>query len=221
MRSIQGHSGVGLIDANCTTTSKDPTDGLITFNHLGSTLDFRSFSEGGLVAGGLGTQQGRQTCFLTVVDPVSIPILTPRVEEGKPKMLLYTLLWRRAHNAVRWLVPKLAQDKRLIFWQSMSNAINLYESVPADCLVKVVRRKLDDTEAELLYQKRAPQLKEAPLIVLKETPLLGTARRDPLRGVPVSLVSKIDPRLDGLPQAVVDKDQDFQELDQQPHSSRL
>ena len=101
----------------------------------------------------------------------------------------------------------------------MSNTIKLYESVPADCLVKVFRRKLDDTEAELLYQKWAPELKEAPHIVLKETPLLETARRDPLRRVPVRLVPKIDHKVDGAQQAAVDKDQACKELDQQPHPS--
>ena len=51
-----------------------------------------------------------------------------------------------------WVRLKLAQDKGLVSWQSISIAIILYESTPADCSFKVVRRNLDDTEAEILCE---------------------------------------------------------------------
>ena len=92
--------------ANCKTMCKSPTVG------------YRSISEGGLVAGGIGIQQRRPTCFFTGVDPMNILMLTPRVEQGKPRMLPYTLKSGRARNAVYWFDLKLAQAKGLEFWQN-------------------------------------------------------------------------------------------------------
>ena len=46
------------------------------------------------------------------------------------------------HNAVCWLDLRLAQDKGLVFWQTITNAIIFCDSVLADCPVKVVRSNL-------------------------------------------------------------------------------
>ena len=47
---------------------------------------------------------------------------------------------------------KLAQDKGLVSWQTISNAIILHESTPADYSFKVIRRNLDEAEAEILCE---------------------------------------------------------------------
>ena len=60
---------------------------------------------------------------------------------------------RRTHNAVYWFDVRLAQNEGLKFWQTINNAIIWYDSMPADGLVKVVKRNLDGTEAENLYDK--------------------------------------------------------------------
>ena len=57
----------------------------------------------------------------------------------------------KAHNAIYWFDLKLAQVKGLVFWRTFSNSIFLNDSVPADCLVKVVTRNQHDTEEEILY----------------------------------------------------------------------
>lgn len=41
-----------------------------------------SFCEGGLLAEGMGFEQGRATCFFATVDPMNIPVLPPRLEES-------------------------------------------------------------------------------------------------------------------------------------------
>ena len=52
-------------------------------------------------------------------------------------------------------------DSRMLkawdFWPSICNAITVHDSMPADCLVKVVERILDDTEAEILNVKEQPE----------------------------------------------------------------
>ena len=147
-------------------------------------------------------QQRRQTCFFTAVDPMNTTVLTPPVEDDTPRMLLYTLKSGRAHNAVYWLV----------LWLAISNSIILYGSILADSLVKVVRWHCEDTEHEILYQKRVAELKEAPRIVLKQTALLETAPRKLALRTPVKLVPKIDRSLHGVPQATVYKDQARKQL---------
>ena len=64
---------------NCKETCKVFTDGLLTFVMLDQHLfDYKSESEGGRVAGGIGVRQERQTCFFSAVD--SIPLPPIRVE---------------------------------------------------------------------------------------------------------------------------------------------
>ena len=104
---------------------------------------------------------------------------------------------------------KLAKDEGL-----------LYESMPADCFVKVVRRNQNDTDEEILDQGETPAPREAPRVVLKRAPF---AWRDPSRNLPqddvarstpIRLVPKVDQTSYGVTQAKLEN------LDQQS-SSRL
>ena len=46
--------------------------------------------------------------------------------------------WRLEQDAVYWIHLSSAQDAGLEFWQTRSNAIITYQSVPQECVVKVV-----------------------------------------------------------------------------------
>ena len=65
-------------------------------------------------------------------------MLILRYEAHEPRTSACTLKWRRTHTAVHRFDLRLAQNK------------GLDDSMPADCLVQVVERNLDDTEAEFL-----------------------------------------------------------------------
>ena len=99
------------------------------------------------------------------------------------------------HNAIYWFDLRLAQNKGSEFWKTITNAIILYDSMPADCLVKVVGRNWDESEAEILHQKAEPEQREVPRIRLQEY-----------------LNPVVDQRFDGIPPAVVDEDLARQEL---------
>ena len=91
--------------------------------HVGSAWDSSSISEGGLIAGRIATQSGKQTCIFTAVNPVkhlSHSMLSPRSGEGKPRMLPDKLRWRRAHDANYWFGWKLAWDKGLVVLANIS-----------------------------------------------------------------------------------------------------
>ena len=115
--------------------------------YVGSSFDCRSICEGGLIAGGIGVREGRQTRFLRQSIPRNIDAHSSiRTEKNSIQIEMTT----NAH----WFDLRLAHNKGLELWQTMNNAIILYDSMPADCLVKVAERNLDHTEAEILFEKR-------------------------------------------------------------------
>ena len=67
----------------------------------------------------------------------------------KPRLASYKQKWNKHHNTVYWVDIKLAQRKGLKFYQTWSNAIILYDTLPADCISKVVVMKSE----EIIYQK--------------------------------------------------------------------
>ena len=90
----------------------------------------------------------------------------------------------------------------------------------ASRLLGKVGQKWFESEEEMLYQKRLPELREAPRIVLQELFLKETAGRNLLRErASIRLTPKIGQMFDGVPRAIVDKDQARKRIDHQPHSS--
>ena len=63
-----------------------------------------------------------QACFLTAVDPMNVPMLTPRFEHNEPRMIPNKMKWRNVQNTVYWFDLKIAQDRGLAFHQSKGNA---------------------------------------------------------------------------------------------------
>ena len=68
--------------------------------HIRSPLEYRSISEGDLLAGGVGVRHAQQTCFRTTVDHMNIPVFIPRVEVNQPRKLPCTLKLGRSHKEV-------------------------------------------------------------------------------------------------------------------------
>ena len=91
--------------------------------------------------------------------------------------------------------------------ETISNAIILYESTPADCLFKVIRRNLDDTEAEILCERKLSERKEALRMKLNEAPRQEPAQENLMRErAGIRLTPRNDHRVDGVPKAIVDED---------------
>ena len=59
----------------------------------------------------------------------------------KPRKEHYRSKWKHSQDAVYWVNLARAQDKGLQFWQTRSNAIIVYSSVPSDCIYKVLSQK--------------------------------------------------------------------------------
>ena len=71
--------------------------------------------------------------------------------------------WKKHQNTVYWVDTNLALKKGLKFYQTRSNAIILYETLPAYCSPKVVRMEL----GEVIYEKVYASPRPPPKISLK------------------------------------------------------
>ena len=88
----------------------------------------------------------------------------------------------------------------------------LSESMPADCLVKIAERNLDDTDAELLL-KKTHERRELPRVVVMDDTAVKVGQ-DSARKERISMRLKpgIDQRFDGIATEAFAQDQDRQAL---------
>ena len=64
--------------------------------------------------------------------------------------------WKERQNTVYWVDIKLAQKKGFKFYQTRSNAIILYNTLPAYCIPKVVVMESGETIYEKVYASPRP-----------------------------------------------------------------
>ena len=76
-------------------------------------------------------------------DPYKVDLTEPRLAWYKQKT------WKRHPDTVYWVDIQLAQRKGLKFYQTRSNAIILYDTLPAYCIPKVVVME----SGEIIYEK--------------------------------------------------------------------
>ena len=73
-----------------------------------------------------------------------------------------TFKWKAAHNAFDLFDLRLGTKQGLGFLGKTINNATIFfiDSMQADCLVIVVKRNLNDTEAEILYEIEQPEQRE-------------------------------------------------------------
>ena len=64
--------------------------------------------------------------------------------------------WKKHQNTVYWVDIELAQKKGLKFYQTRSNAIILYNTLPAYCIPKAVRMETGEIIYEKVYESPRP-----------------------------------------------------------------
>ena len=75
-------------------------------------------------------------------DPDTIDLNAPRHAQYMHKA------WKKHQNTENWVNINLALTKRLKFYQTLSNAIFLHETLPAYCIQKVVRMETGEIKNE-------------------------------------------------------------------------
>ena len=72
--------------------------------------------------------------------------------------------WRKHQNTVNWDDFRLAQKKGLKFYQTRSNAIILYNTLPAYCIPKAIKMET----GEIIYEKVYESPRQPPKISLRD-----------------------------------------------------
>ena len=131
---------------------------------MGRARDQCSNAEIGLVVGRKEREEGRQTIFLTPLDPSNSGVDEAEsiTDTAKPRKVQYQIHWRPEQDAVYWIHLSTAQDAGLEFWHTGSNANITYQSVPKECVVKVVS---ESGKRELFARQLT--LRERPKVTLR------------------------------------------------------
>ena len=132
IRAIQGHSGGMIVSPRLMNYVRIPYKWKRFIYHVGRARDENSSAEIGLVAGGKGHKEGRQTIFFTPLDPFNSDAdeAESTTDTTKLRKVQYQIHWRPGQDAVYLIHLSTAQDAGLEFWQTGSNAIITYQSVP-------------------------------------------------------------------------------------------
>ena len=129
--------------------------------HTGCAVNLHSFTNSGLIPGGQNTSRDRQTVLFTAVNPMH-KTHQDRIELDltKPRLASYKQKWKVHQDTVYLVDIQLAQRKGLKFYQTRSNAVILYDTLPSNafilydtlpsyCISKAIVMNSD----EIIYQK--------------------------------------------------------------------
>ena len=151
IRALQGHLGRNPIDPTLQDNVLIPDNFVECIYQIGCAINLHSITNTGLIPGGQILGKERQTVFFTAVNPLNkehkdlyeIDFNAPRLAWYKQKT------WKRHQDTVYWVDIQLAQRKGMEFYQTRSNAIILYDTLPAYCIPKVIMME----SGEIIYEK--------------------------------------------------------------------
>ena len=127
-----------------------PHDFVEYIYQVGSSHDLRSIIKSGLIAGGRDAEKERHTVFFTAVDAMRAHLHVQReFDLTKHRFAICTQNGKVHRNSVYLVNVKLAQRQGMTFYQTRSNAIILYDTLPSFCNEEVVFIK----SGEMLYDK--------------------------------------------------------------------
>ena len=166
LRALQGHSGRNLIDPSLQDNVLIPNDFFEYIYHIGCAIDLHSVTNSGLIPGGQILSK-RQTVFFTSVDPMNKEYRDPdNIDLKAPRLAWYhEKKWKKHQNTVYLVDIKLAQKKGFKFYQTRSNAIFFYGTLPAYCVPKAIMMGTGEMRYEKVYASPRPR----PKIPFKDT----------------------------------------------------
>ena len=144
LRALQGQSGRNFIDPLLQDNVEIP-DGFCKYiYHVGCAIHLHAIINSLLISGGQKLSN-RQTVFFLLVDPMEREhegLAT--IDLGAPRLAQYT------HKAWKYIKTRCKTcSEGFKFYQTRSNAIILYDTLPAYCIPKAVMMK----SGEVIYEK--------------------------------------------------------------------
>ena len=98
----------------------------------------------------LASSRDKQTVLFTAGNPMHRNHQDPmELDLTKPRLASYKQKWKVHQDTVNWVDFQLAQRKGLKFYQTRSNAVILYDILPAYCISKAIVMKSE----QVVYQK--------------------------------------------------------------------
>ena len=165
LRALQDHSGRNLIDPSLQDNVIIPDDFFEYIHHIGCAINLHSIKNSGLTRGRQNLSK-RQTVFFTSVDPMNKQHRDPyKIDPEAPRLAWYKQKkWKKHQNTVYWVDIKLAQKRGFKFYQTRSNAIILYNTLPACCIPKAIKMETGEIKNETVCVSPRPP----PKISLKD-----------------------------------------------------
>ena len=159
---IQGHSGSTVSPALQDNVLLPEGFTEYTY-HVANAKEWRSIVNHGLIPGGVSLGEGRQAVFFTMVNPMDNQDALGETlcDLSQARIAPYKNTWKRFQNTVFWCNLKLAQQRGLQSYQTRSNAVILYDTLPAEFVEKAICMKAGDQ----LYEGQGVILR--PRVVLK------------------------------------------------------
>ena len=148
LRAIQGHSGTAYSgNARINHALEDnvllPKYFAQYVYHVGNGKELRSIVHNGLVPRGFSTKTGTHAVFFTVLNPMDDEqgLRETFCDLSKVRIAPYKNTWKPLQHTVYWCNLLLAQEGGLQFYQTRSNAVVLFDTLPAEFIEKAMCMK--------------------------------------------------------------------------------
>ena len=148
LRAIQGHAGkANSGNARIKPVLQDnvllPKDFTKYVYHVGHGKELRSIVRNGVVPRGFSTKACRYAVFFTVLDPMDNEqgFRETFFDLSKARIAPYKNIWEPLQDTVCWCNLLAAQERGLQFYQTRSNAVVLYDTLPAEFTEKAICMK--------------------------------------------------------------------------------
>ena len=149
LRALQGHSARNPIDPSLQDNELIPNNFFGYIYHIGCAVNLHS-TNSGLIPGGQNSCRDRQAVFFTAVNPMHKNHKDPKeLDLTKPRLASYKQKWKVHQDTVYRVDIQLAQRKGLKVYRTRSNAVILYDTLPAYCISKAIVMKSE----EIIHQK--------------------------------------------------------------------
>ena len=148
LRDLQGHSGRNPIDPTLQDNVLIPDNVFAYIGHIGCAISLHSITNSGLIAGGQNSSRERQTEFFTAVNPMNKKTQgSARVWSDQTRSCIVQAESGKGTRirCTGSIDIQLAQHKGLKFYQTRSNAIILYGTLPAYCFSKAIVMKSEES----------------------------------------------------------------------------
>ena len=115
----------------------------------------------GWIPGGKSLKRGRQAVFFSTANPMEDvhDIKEIPCDLSNPRIAPYKNTWKRLQNTKFWCNLKLAWERGLQFQQTRSDAVVLYNTLPAACIEKAVcMNTQDELDQKVRLIPRVPRV---------------------------------------------------------------